>query len=118
MGRTFAEKVLGKAAGYAVKAGDVVTVEPHFCMSHDNAAPIAKTFKKIGVPKVWKPDHIVFILDHAIPAPTDEHAQNHKEIREFSAAPGHRALLRRHQQGRPCATRRCARRASPFPGSS
>ena len=26
MGRTFAEKVLGKAAGYAVKAGDVVTV--------------------------------------------------------------------------------------------
>lgn len=57
-------------------------------MSHDNAAPIAKTFKKIGVPKVWKPDHIVFILDHAIPAPTDEHAQNHKEIREFSAAQG------------------------------
>lgn len=83
MGMTFAEKVLGKAAGYAVKAGEVVTVEPHFCMSHDNAAPIAKTFKKIGVPKVWKPDHLVFILDHAIPAPTDEHAINHKEIREF-----------------------------------
>ena len=88
MGMTFAEKALGKAAGYPVKAGEVVTVEPHFCMSHDNAAPIARTFKKIGVPKVWKPDHIVFILDHAIPAPTDEHAQNHKEIREFSAAQG------------------------------
>ena len=26
MGRTFAEKVLGKAAGYALKAGDVVKV--------------------------------------------------------------------------------------------
>jgi homoaconitate hydratase family protein len=88
MGRTFAEKVLGKAAGYEVKAGDVVTVEPHFCMSHDNAAAISKTFRKIGVPKVWKPDHIVFILDHAIPAPTDEHAQNHKDIREFVAEQG------------------------------
>jgi len=83
MGKTFAEKVLGKAAGQDVKAGQVVTVEPHFCMSHDNAAPISKTFKKIGVDKVWNPDHIVIILDHAVPAPTDKHAENHKIIREF-----------------------------------
>lgn len=88
MGLTFAEKVLGRAAGHAVKAGDVVTVEPDFCMSHDNAAPIAKTFKKIGVAKVWKPERLVFILDHAVPAPSDEHAVNHKEIREFVAAQG------------------------------
>lgn len=81
--RTFAEKVLGKWAGRPVKAGDVVTVEPHFCMSHDNAAPIARTFKKIGVSKVFDPNRIVFILDHAVPAPSDDHAQNHKEIREF-----------------------------------
>ena len=83
MGKTFAEKVLGKAAGEDVKTGQVVTVEPHFCMSHDNAAPISKIFKKIGVEKVWNPDHIVFILDHAVPAPTDKHAENHKIIREF-----------------------------------
>jgi len=83
MGKTFAEKVLGKAAGEDVKAGQVVTVEPHFCMSHDNAAPISKIFKKIGVKKVWKADRLVFILDHAIPAPTDKHAENHKIIREF-----------------------------------
>lgn len=83
MGKTFAEKVLGKSAGEDVKAGQVVTVEPHFCMSHDNAAPISKVFKKIGVKKVWKPDHLVFILDHAVPAPTDKHAENHKIVREF-----------------------------------
>jgi len=83
MGKTFAEKVLGKAAGEDVKAGQVVTVEPHFCMSHDNAAPISKIFKKIGVEKVWDPDHLVFILDHAVPAPTDKHAENHKIVREF-----------------------------------
>ncbi|WP_352425287.1 3-isopropylmalate dehydratase large subunit [Aminomonas paucivorans] len=107
MGKTFAEKVLGKAAGYAVKAGDVVTVEPHFCMSHDNAAPIARTFKKIGVPKVWKPDHIVFILDHAIPAPTDEHAQNHKEIREFSAAQGIKHFYDVTSKGGVCHQKMC-----------
>ncbi len=83
MGKTFAEKALGKAAGEEVKTGQVVTVEPHFCMSHDNAAPISKIFGKIGVTKVWKPDHLVFILDHAVPAPTDKHAENHKIIRAF-----------------------------------
>jgi len=88
MGKTFAEKALGKAAGYEVRANDVVTVEPHFCMSHDNAAPIAKTFKKIGVKNVWKPERLVFIMDHAIPAPSDEHAVNHKEAREFAKEQG------------------------------
>ncbi len=83
MGKTFAEKVLGKSAGESVSAGQVVIVEPHFCMSHDNAAPISKTFSKIGVSKVWKPDHLVFILDHAVPAPTDKHAENHMQIRAF-----------------------------------
>jgi len=82
MGKTFAEKVLGKAAGEPVSAGQVVIVEPHFCMSHDNAAPIWGIFQKIGVKKVWKPDHLVFILDHAIPAPTDKHAENHMKIRQ------------------------------------
>ncbi|MBN1333195.1 MAG: 3-isopropylmalate dehydratase large subunit [Synergistales bacterium] len=83
MGKTFAEKVLGKAAGMDVSAGQIVTVAPHFCMSHDNAAPIAKIFGEIGVKKVWDASRLVFILDHAIPAPTDKHAQNHKVIREF-----------------------------------
>lgn len=88
MGKTFAEKVLGKAAGMEVSAGQIVTVEPHFCMSHDNAAPISKIFGEIGLKKVWDKTRLVFILDHAIPAPTDKHAQNHKVIREFVAEQG------------------------------
>lgn len=107
MGKTFAEKALGRAASYEVKAGDVVTVEPAFCMSHDNAAPIAKTFKKIGLPKVWKPDHIVFILDHAIPAPSDDHAQNHKEIREFSAEQGIEHFYDINSKGGVCHQKMC-----------
>lgn len=107
MGKTFAEKVLGKAAGYEVKAGDVVTVEPHFCMSHDNAASIAQTFKKIGISKVWNPDRIVIILDHAIPAPTDVHAQNHKEIREFVAEQGIKHFYDITSKGGVCHQKMC-----------
>lgn len=83
MGKTFAEKVLGKASGKEVSAGEIVTVVPHFCMSHDNAAPISKIFNDIGVKKVWDSSRLVFILDHAVPAPTDKHAVNHKVIRKF-----------------------------------
>ena len=102
MGKTFAEKALGKAAGYEVRANDVVTVEPHFCMSHDNAAPIAKTFKKIGVKNVWKPERLVFIMDHAIPAPSDEHAVNHKEAREFAQEQGMKHFYDVSSQGGVC----------------
>ncbi len=84
MGMTFAEKILAKKSGLSqVKPGDVVTVEPDRVMSHDNAASIIKLFKSIGVERVWNADKIVIILDHAVPAPTDKHALNHKEIREF-----------------------------------
>lgn len=107
MGKTFAEKVLGKWAGYEVSAGDVVTVEPHFCMSHDNAAPIARTFKKIGVSKVFDPDRIVIILDHAIPAPSDDHALNHKEIREFVAEQGIRHFMDVTSRGGVCHQKMC-----------
>ena len=68
MGKTFAEKVLGRAAGYEVRANEVVTVEPDVCMSHDNGGPISRAFKKIGVEKVKYPERICFVLDHAIPA--------------------------------------------------
>lgn len=88
MGNTFAEKALGKAAGHAVNANEVVTVEPDFCMSHDNTGPISRTFRKIGVSKVWKPERLVVILDHGVPAPSSEHAVNHKEAREFMAEQG------------------------------
>ncbi|MDR2779704.1 MAG: 3-isopropylmalate dehydratase large subunit [Synergistaceae bacterium] len=88
MGKTFAEKALGRAAGHPVNANEVITVEPDFCMSHDNTGPISRTFKKIGVKKVWKPERLVVILDHGVPAPSSDHAVNHKEAREFMREQG------------------------------
>ncbi|MCE5201009.1 MAG: 3-isopropylmalate dehydratase large subunit [Synergistaceae bacterium] len=88
MGKTFAEKALGRAAGYEVTANQVVTVEPDWCMSHDNTGPISRTFKKIGVKNVWKPERLVVILDHGVPAPSTDHAENHKEAREFMREQG------------------------------
>lgn len=83
MGKTFAEKVLGKKAGKEVVPGEIIVVKADRLLSHDNTSAISKTFKSIGVSKVADPDSIVIILDHCVPAATDKYAGNHKVIREF-----------------------------------
>ncbi|MEW5825870.1 MAG: 3-isopropylmalate dehydratase large subunit [Candidatus Bipolaricaulota bacterium] len=93
MGMTFAQKVLAKKAGFAsVAVGQIVDVEPDFCLSHDNTAAIAKTFAKLGVEKVKNPERFVIVLDHTVPASTEEYAQGHKEIRAFVAKQGIKAF--------------------------
>ncbi|MDD5220045.1 MAG: 3-isopropylmalate dehydratase large subunit [Candidatus Bipolaricaulis sp.] len=93
MGQTFAQKVLATKAGLArVEVGQIVDVEPDVCLSHDNTAAIAKTFAKIGVERVKNPDRFVIVLDHTVPASTEEYAKGHKEIREFVAKQGIQAF--------------------------
>jgi 3-isopropylmalate/(R)-2-methylmalate dehydratase large subunit len=83
-GYTFAEKALARAAGLSsVVAGQIVDAQPDVAMSHDNTADIYKTFKKLGVTKVKYPNRLAITLDHAVPAPTTQHAQNHMEVRQF-----------------------------------
>ncbi len=88
MGKTLSEKILGKKAGKEVSAGEVVTVAPDYCLSHDNSAAIIGEFKKLGVARVTAPGKLVIILDHIVPAADEKYAQNHKTIREFVAAQG------------------------------
>ena len=88
MGKTFSEKILGDKAGKEVSAGEVVTVSPDTCLSHDNSAAIIGEFRKLGVERVKAPEKLVIILDHIVPAADEKYAQNHKTIREFVAAQG------------------------------
>jgi 3-isopropylmalate/(R)-2-methylmalate dehydratase large subunit len=81
---TFAEKALARAAGLSnAVAGQVVTARPDVALSHDNTAAIARIFRTIGLEKVAIPERICVTLDHAVPAPTARHAQNHAEVRVF-----------------------------------
>ncbi len=84
VGYTFAEKALARAAGLpSVVAGQIVDAKPDVALSHDNTAAIYQTFKKLGVTKVKYPERLAITLDHAVPAPTTQHAQNHLEVRQF-----------------------------------
>ena len=89
MGRTFAEKALARAAGLPdAVAGQIVDAQPDCVLSHDNTAPIWKLFKQLGVEKVRNPERLRITLDHAVPAPTTQHAQNHADARRFVAEQG------------------------------
>lgn len=84
MGYTFAEKALARAAGLpSTAAGQVVDARPDVALSHDNTAAIARIFRAIGLDKVAIPEKMCVTLDHAVPAPTAKHAQNHAEVRAF-----------------------------------
>ena len=84
MGKTFAEKALARASGQAaVSAGQIIDASPDRVLSHDNTAAIYRLFKQLGVEKVKNPERLCITLDHAVPAPTTQHAQNHAEVRQF-----------------------------------
>ncbi|MBS6951750.1 MAG: 3-isopropylmalate dehydratase large subunit [Enterocloster asparagiformis] len=88
MGKTFAEKALGKAAGYAVSEGDVVTVYPDFCLTHENTASVYATFSTLGIERVYDAGRIVVVFDHTVPPSTAAYANSHMQTRKFVAEQG------------------------------
>jgi 3-isopropylmalate dehydratase large subunit len=89
MGHTFAEKVLARSAGLSgVQPGQVIDAVPDLVLSHDNTAAIINTWRRLGQIRVKHPERLAIVLDHAAPAPTTQHAQNHAEIRRFVAEQG------------------------------
>ncbi len=87
--QTFAQKALARAAGLdAVEVGQVVDARPDVVLSHDNTAAIRRIWQQFGQEQVIIPERIAITLDHAVPAPTTQHAQNHAEIRAFVAEQG------------------------------
>lgn len=87
--QTFAQKALARAAGLSqVEIGQVVDARPDVVLSHDNTAAIRQIWREFGQEWVAIPERIAITLDHAVPAPTTRHAQNHAEIRDFVAEQG------------------------------
>ncbi|MDX1383631.1 MAG: 3-isopropylmalate dehydratase large subunit [Thermoanaerobaculia bacterium] len=87
--KTFAEKALARAAGLdEVVPGQIVDARPDVALSHDNSAAIRDIWRRLGQERVAIPERMAITLDHAVPAPTPRHAQNHAEIRAFVAEQG------------------------------
>lgn len=94
MGQTFAEKILaGKAGLERAVPGQIVEITPDVALSHDNTAAIIGIFEQMGGARVFDPDRHAIVLDHATPAPTTVHAENHRIIRHFVRTQGIRSFF-------------------------
>jgi 3-isopropylmalate/(R)-2-methylmalate dehydratase large subunit len=76
MGMNAIEKILASHSDQdVVKPGDVVVVDVDVTVQFDAARP--------DVTRVAKPDKLVLLHDHVVPAPTVQAANNAKRLREF-----------------------------------
>ncbi|MGQ9722058.1 MAG: 3-isopropylmalate dehydratase large subunit [Candidatus Jordarchaeum sp.] len=83
MGMTLAEKILARASGREnVNPGEYVTADIDLAMAHEGFAAVYLGLLGAGINRVWNPDKIVVLLDHAVPAPNVRYAGVHKMVRE------------------------------------
>lgn len=89
MGKTIAEKILGKHAGREVSAGEIVIADLDFLMSHDANRPLSiQVFDEMGGKKLFDPKKFALIIDHYPTAPTPVSANTNKMMREFARKHG------------------------------
>lgn len=77
MGRTFAEKILGAAAG------SIVFRSPDIILTHDNTISISKTFEQMNGEKVFDPNQMLVVLDHNAPPTNAKLANDYQGIRDI-----------------------------------
>jgi len=89
MGKTMAEKVLGQAGGNTeAAAGDIVNAKVSFLMTNDAVGELTiQAFEGLA-DAPWDGKRIAVVLDHYIPATTENAARTHKLLRDFSRKHG------------------------------
>lgn len=85
MGHTLVEKIIGNKVAREVKPGDIVTVPVDWCMIDDIMVPFAvQKFQEMGFAKVAKPDSVVLIYDHFLPATQVDDTRHFRVGDEFA----------------------------------
>jgi homoaconitate hydratase family protein len=89
MRKTIVEKILAQAAGNPeAMAGDIVQARVSFLMTNDAVGELlVQAFEALGR-SPWDKGRIAVILDHYIPATTENAARTHKLLRDFSKKHG------------------------------
>ncbi|MBN2488673.1 MAG: 3-isopropylmalate dehydratase large subunit [Methanosarcinaceae archaeon] len=81
---TISEKIFSRANGKEVKANEFIIANVDYAMAHDGTSILAvKSFREMGIEKVWNPRRIVIPFDHLTPANTEKTAFLQKDIRNW-----------------------------------
>jgi 3-isopropylmalate/(R)-2-methylmalate dehydratase large subunit len=84
-GQTISEKILSRAAGRTVRAGELIEPPPDLVVIHDwYAATVGAVLDKFGVQGVVSPEKVVFVTDHEPLAVSPESAMRQRKVREYA----------------------------------
>jgi methanogen homoaconitase large subunit len=83
--QTLSEKILSRAAGRTVGAGDPTIVNLDLVMLHDSIAPsvIRILQRELGVDRVFDPERIAVVIDHVSPAANLATAEAQRDLRRW-----------------------------------
>lgn len=85
MGKTMAEKIFERKVGKPVRPGDIVVAPVDWAMGQDGTTPLAiQSFEEMNGKSVFRPDRIVFVLDHNAPSPLESVSRLHDLMRSFA----------------------------------
>jgi 3-isopropylmalate/(R)-2-methylmalate dehydratase large subunit len=90
-GKTLAEKLIGSHTGSgSVSAGEVVIVKVDYTFSHDAAGGLLiNQVNKLHAGSIDSAkDKTIFFIDHAVPAPTKELANDQATVRNYAMSNG------------------------------
>lgn len=83
--QTTSEKILSRAAGRAVRAGEIIEPAPDLIVIHDwYAATVGAALDKFGVDKIVAPEKVMFVTDHEPLAVSPEAAMRQRRVREYA----------------------------------
>lgn len=89
MKQTVSEKIISRHAGAPVEAGQIAVVPVDGVMATDATAPFAiKAFEEMGGQRLWDPERVSWVIDHASPAPNERVANLHRLMRDFAGRLG------------------------------
>jgi 3-isopropylmalate/(R)-2-methylmalate dehydratase large subunit len=83
--RTTTEKILSRALGRNVRAGEIVEPPPDLVVIHDwYVATVGGVLDSFGVDKIVAPEKVMFVTDHEPLAVTLEAAARQKRVRDYA----------------------------------
>jgi 3-isopropylmalate/(R)-2-methylmalate dehydratase large subunit len=89
MGQTISEKILSRAQGRAVRAGEIIYPEPDLVTCHDwYVVNFDRALEQFGVSKLFAPDRVLISTDHEPLAVSPQSSERQKKVREIVAKYG------------------------------
>jgi 3-isopropylmalate/(R)-2-methylmalate dehydratase large subunit len=89
MGSTMSEKILSRATGRSVKAGETIYPDPDLVTVHDwYVVNFDKALKELGVTRLFDPKRVLISTDHEPIALSKEAAARQQAVREIVARYG------------------------------